>query len=51
MLQQSRLLLERVDETDTPAWIDGCPIELMLRFGIRAAADLGHHGYAGLADK
>src|SRR5205085_4913837 len=50
VLQQSHLLAESVDESDAPARVDRRPIELVLRFRVRAAADLSHNGDAGLAD-
>src|SRR6266566_6353654 len=50
MLQQSVLLLERVDKSDAPARVHRRPIELTFRFCSRAPADLRHHRNARLAD-
>src|ERR1700674_3926459 len=44
------VLLESVDETNSPARINWRPTELALRLRVRAATDLGHYRHAGLAN-
>src|SRR3954464_991927 len=44
------VLLEPVDETNSPARIDRRPIELALRLRVGAAANLRHYRHTGFAD-